>query len=261
MSEPCPPHPRLWSPPALLARLYDWEHDELHADAELYLQLARRTGGPVLELGCGTGRILAPLMAAGFDVVGVDVSAAMLERARARLSERACLIQGDMVRQFPEQAFSLIILALDAFGFVTEIDRQLALLRAARRCLPEDGLLVLDLVHAAPLFDEVQGLPVLQRSGEDPETGALVVKWIVRTLHAASQQLELFSLYDLSWPDGELRRLTDRVQLRYYSRFEIEHLLRLAGLIIEAIYGDYDLANFEDESPRLIVLARDGAEQ
>ncbi len=251
----------MWSPPVLLARLYDWEHDELMADAELYVELARRTGGPVLELACGTGRVLAPLAAAGFDVVGVDRSEAMLERARARLRGQVCLMQGDMVRRLPERSFSLVILALDAFGFLTEIDQQLALLRAVRRSLPDDGLLALDLVHVAPLFDQVQGLPVLQRSGEDPETGALVVKWMVRTLHPASQRLELLSLYDLSWANGELRRLTERVELRYYSRFEIDHLLRLTGLTVEAVYGDYDLAAFDDESPRLIVLARPGAEQ
>jgi SAM-dependent methyltransferase len=263
MNDGRPPDATTWSPPALLARLYDWEHDDFQADAELYVQLARRTGGPVLELACGSGRILAPLAAAGCDVVGVDRSAAMLERAGSRLGhlgERACLIQGDMVKQVPERAFPLVVLALDAFGFIAEIDQQLRLLRAVRRCLGEHGLLALDVVHAPPLFDEVQGIPVLQRTGVEPATGANVVEWMVRTLHPAIQQLELLSLYDLTWPNGEARRLTESIQLRYYSRYELEHLFGRVGLAIEAIYGDYDLGELEDASPRLIVLARPGTE-
>ncbi len=263
MSELGPPDARDWSPPTWLARLYDWEHDEFQADAELYVQLARRTGGPVLDLACGSGRILAPLTLAGFEVVGVDRSAAMLERARIRLgasANRACLTHGDMLKRLPDREFPLVLLALDAFGFATDTEQQLALLRAVRRCLPANGLIALDLVRVAPLFDEVQGVPVLQRAGVEPESGANVVKWMVRTLHPAIQQLELLSLYDLTWPNGETRRLMETVQLRYYSRYELEHLLRRVGLAVEAVYGDYDLGELEDASPRLIVLARPGAE-
>src|SRR5215212_3626315 len=70
---------------AQLARYYDWEHDSLVADATLYAELARRGGGPVLELGCGTGRILKALVRAGQRAVGVDASPTMLARAEARL--------------------------------------------------------------------------------------------------------------------------------------------------------------------------------
>src|SRR5229473_1340285 len=67
------------------ARLYDWEHDQYRADVDVHVGFARRFGGPVLELACGTGRLLGPLAQAGFACTGVDSSSAMLERARVRL--------------------------------------------------------------------------------------------------------------------------------------------------------------------------------
>src|SRR6266700_352723 len=67
------------------ARLYDWEHDRYLLDVPVHVGFARRFGGPVLELACGSGRVLGPLAQAGFACTGVDSSSAMLERARHRL--------------------------------------------------------------------------------------------------------------------------------------------------------------------------------
>jgi SAM-dependent methyltransferase len=251
-----------WSRERLLARLYDWEHDSFQADVDFYVQLARRTGGPVLELACGSGRVLSGIGREGLSVVGVDRSEAMLERARTRLEgarNAATLVAADLHANLdgrvPDGPFPLILLALDAFGLVPEPGRQLKLLRALRRRLAEDGLLVLDLVHVAPLFDEPQDVLVFQQAGDDPETGSQVMKWMVRRLHPATQTLELLSIHDLSWPDGKTRRLTESLALRYFSRFEVEHLLAAAGLEVEAIYGDYELSDFADDSPRLLIMA------
>src|SRR5207253_2040420 len=79
------------------ARLYDWEHDRYLADVEVHLAFAARFGGPVLELACGSGRLLAPLAQAGFRATGVDSSSAMLERARQRLD--ALGVQAQLVEQ------------------------------------------------------------------------------------------------------------------------------------------------------------------
>jgi SAM-dependent methyltransferase len=258
---------RDWQPARLLARLYDWEHDEFRADTDLYVQLARRSGGPVLELACGTGRVLAPLVEVGLEIVGVDRSEAMLERARARLArspQRVCLVQADLSRDFdariPERRYGLIILALDALGLLAGVTEQLRLLRRLRLRLAPHGMLALDVVHVAPLFDEPQGLPVLQHAGEDEESGASVIKWMVRRLLPATQQIDLLSIYDLTWSGGETRRLTEPLALRYFSRYELEHLLARAGLEVEAMCGDYELSELGDESPRIVVIAGPGAD-
>src|SRR5918993_5294276 len=76
-------------PYAELPDLYDLEHAGFSDDVELYLRLAEVVGDPILELGCGTGRVLAPLAAAGHRITGIDLSPPMLERARATLQMRA----------------------------------------------------------------------------------------------------------------------------------------------------------------------------
>jgi SAM-dependent methyltransferase len=258
--------PRGWTSSRLLASLYDWEHDGFSADAELYAQLARRTDGPVLELACGTGRVLAPLVEAKRDVVGVDRAEAMLERAWARLgrsSKHVCLVKADLSLDFearvPERPYGLIILALDALGLVAASAQHRKLLTALRRRLAPDGVVAIDVVHVAPLFDEPQGLPVLQRSGEAEGIGATVVKWMVRRIRPATQQIELLSIYDLTWPDGETRRLSEPLTLRYFARYELEYVLGDAGLEVQGMYGDYELGEFSDESGRLIAFAGPGA--
>jgi SAM-dependent methyltransferase len=255
---------RQWSRDHLLARLYDWEHDAFRLDVDFYVQLARRTGGPVLELACGSGRVLSGFLAEGLSAVGVDRSAAMLERAEARLGQfgeaAVTLTQADLRVNFDRRVadgpFPLTVMALDALGLILESEAQLELLRAVRRRVHEGGLLVLDVVHVAPLFDEVQGVPVLQQASEDAELRAHVLKWVVRRLHPAAQTMELHSIYELTWPSGDARRLTESLELRYFSRFELELLLAAAGLEVEAIYGDYDLTDFGDASPRMLVIAR-----
>ena len=104
-----------------LARLYDVDLLEDPGDLDLYLALAARTGGPILELGVGTGRLAVPLAAAGYRVTGVDLDPAMLARARARAAaaagappRRLTLHRGD-ARRAPADVgrFSLAFMALN----------------------------------------------------------------------------------------------------------------------------------------------------
>jgi SAM-dependent methyltransferase len=241
----------------LLARLYDWEHDSFAADVELYAQLTRRTGGPVLEPACGTGRVLEPLAQRGLHVFGFDSSPDMLARARKRLDglEKATVTLADLQDPLPDGPFGLVILALNSLGFIADPNAQIDLLGRIGAQMAHDAVLALDLVNAGPLSDQPQGLPVLQQTGPDEEVGAAVTKWIVQRLHPATQQLTMDCFYDLLWPDGTLSRVEDHVSLRYFFRYEVELLLSAAGLRVESMYGDYGLESFQDESPRMIVLA------
>lgn len=245
-------------PSPLAAQLYDWEHDEFQDDVELYAGLGQRTGGPGLEIACGTGRVLAGLARIGLEVVGLDRSEEMLHRARTRLRSagaRVTLVQGDLNEGLPRGPFALIVLTLDAFGLVRETAQQIALLRRVREALKPGGILVLDLVHTAALADQPEGIPILQRSAQSLEIGAYVTKWMVRRIYPAAQEIHLLSLYDLSWGDGSLRRLTDSTRLRYFSRYEVQLLIEAGGLGVEAVYGDYSLGPLLDGSERMIVVA------
>lgn len=252
---------RSWPRARLLATLYDWEHDELQDDVALYRALAGRTGGPVLELACGSGRVLEALLVDGLELVGLDRSPEMLERARRRIgraSRRVRLIDGDLAGPLPGGPFGLVVLALDALGFVHETIDQIDLLRRIGAALAPGGLVAFDLVHAAALADQPQGVAVLQRTGYVREIGAEAAKWMVRRISPAAQELQLDSFFDLTWADGASTRLAESVALRFFGRYEIELLLAAASLELEAWGGDYQLGPFQDVSERMIVVARAG---
>ena len=242
------------------ARLYDWEHDRYLADVDVHVAFARRFGGPVLELACGSGRLLAPLAAAGFNVTGVDSSAAMLERARQRLAARG--LQAQLVQQRIEALkldaqYRTIIVGLDSFGLLVSRDDQLGALRAARHHATHDGRLILDLANgnqrgaSEPPEEMLHDLTM-----PDPETGRPITKFILRRPRPADQLDELMFFYDEQDERGYLKRSMVELRLRWFTRFELELLLQAAGWQIDELYGGYDLADFGPDSERLLIVAR-----
>jgi SAM-dependent methyltransferase len=242
------------------ARLYDWEHDRYLVDVDVHIGFARRFGGPLLELACGSGRLLAPLAQAGFAITGVDSSGPMLERARARLAAlglEATLVQQRIEQLQLENRFRTIILGLDSFGLLLTRDAQLAALRAAREHATHDGRLVLDLANGNLRGANEPGEELLHDlTLPDPDTGRPITKFILRRPRPSEQLDELMFFYDEQDERGYLRRSMVELKLRWFTRFELELLLQTAGWQVEEVYGDYDLTPFGGASDRLIVLAR-----
>jgi SAM-dependent methyltransferase len=242
------------------ARLYDWEHDRYLADVDVHIGFARRFGGPLLELACGSGRLLAPLAQAGFAITGVDSSGPMLERARerlARLQLDVTLVQQRIEQLQLENRFRTIILGLDSFGLLLTRDAQLATLRAARAHATHDGRLVLDLANGNLRGANEPGEELLHDlTLPDPDTGRPITKFILRRPRPSEQLDELMFFYDEQDERGYLRRSMVELKLRWFTRFELELLLQTAGWQMDEVYGDYDLTPFGGASDRLIVLAR-----
>jgi SAM-dependent methyltransferase len=242
------------------ARLYDWEHDQYLVDVDVHLGLARRFGGPVLELACGSGRLLAPLAAAGFAVTGVDSSAPMLERARARLARlglSATLVQQRLERLQLEGTFRTIIIGLDSFGLLLKRNDQLDALRGARQHATHDGRLVLDLANGNLRGSTEPGEELIHDLTQpDPETGRPITKFVLRRPRPAEQLDDLMFFYDEQDERGYLHRSMVELKLRWFTRFELELLLQTAGWQVDEVYGDYDLSEFGPDSSRLIVVAR-----
>jgi len=140
-----------------IPELYDLEHESFDADIELLLNIAQAVGDPILELGCGSGRVLIPLADAGFTVVGLDASRPMLARAEraiaeAGVSDRVTLFEGDMraADQAPGGPFGLVIFSLNSLMHLTTPDDQRSALEAARRALDPRGQLVIDTMNPTP---------------------------------------------------------------------------------------------------------------
>ncbi|MHB1006364.1 MAG: class I SAM-dependent methyltransferase [Chloroflexota bacterium] len=249
----------------LLSRYYDLEHDEFDDDVGLYLGFAARTGSPLLELGCGTGRLLLPLAAAGYRVTGVDVSAAMLAKAGERLaadasaSARVSLVQADARDLALGERYALAFWAINSFMHLTTQADQLRALARTHDALRDSGLLILDLFSPEPqLLLEADGRLMHDASWSLAGDGGTVVKTSSRRLDAANQVLDVTYFYDEFTPDGQLHRVASPFAMRYLHRFEAQLLLERAGFVVEAVYGGYELNPFDSYSLRMIFVARKG---
>lgn len=247
-----------------IARFYDLDHVDYVDDLDTYYQLARATGGPVLDVGTGTARVSLYLAQRGVDVTGVDESEAMLERARgkletaAKLRGRVELLRAD-VRQLDlgDRRFRLAIVALNTFAhFLTAAD-QFAALIAIRRHLGPDGLLVLDLHNPTSSgAKEAVGEVVHGYTRPEPGTENVVTQLVATTADQARQLLHVTLWYDVTSPEGDVRRSVVRMTTRYCYRYELEWMLLHAGFDTDQVYGDYDLSPYAGASPRLLVTAR-----
>ena len=244
------------------ARFYDLDYDSFQEDVAMYLGFAERAGGPLLELGCGTGRLLLPLAEAGYQLTGVDMSAQMLAIARAKLdaadlSEQVTLLLADMREAPLEQRYRLAFIAINSFMHLTTMEDQLAALHTWRDALLPGGLLIIDVYNPNPQrLLEADGRMEMQGRWFDPDTGATVMKHFTRTLDDARQLQHVLFIYDEVLPDGTVKRTLAPFQARYLYRFEGELLLDKAGFTPEQVYGSYDLEPYTSESERMIFVAR-----
>lgn len=240
------------------------------ADVDFYLDCATRFGDPVLELGCGTGRILLRLAEAGHRVCGLDLSPHMLARCREKLRQlpgeiehRVRLIPGDMTAFDLDEQFSLIIIPFRPFQHLLATDDQLACLKAAKRHLAPEGRLIFDFFQTDarrmhdPFFLQERPVP-----GEVTLPDGRIVRVRERTVafHRAIQCNDVELIYYVTHPDGRVERLPNPFRIRYFFRYEVQHLLARAGFQVSELFGDFTRAPLRDDSPEMIFIAKHGRE-
>ncbi|HLF25651.1 MAG TPA: class I SAM-dependent methyltransferase [Anaerolineae bacterium] len=244
---------------ATFARLYDFFYEGIADDIPLYQGFAERTGGRVLEIGVGTGRVAVPLAQAGCTVTGLDSSDAMLaiaqaQAAKAGVADRVQLVRADMRRFELGARFDLVIVPINTFMHNLTLDDQLDTLTHIRRHLAPPGLLVIDLFNPDPTLPDDRRL-ILQRVRPGPG-GQPVLQFTTRALDWEHQVSAAMFIVDEPNEEGFIRRTTFAFELRFLFRNEVELLLRQTGFTLEAVYGSYDLAPFEAGAEKLIVVAR-----
>ncbi|MFL5541127.1 MAG: class I SAM-dependent methyltransferase [Longimicrobiaceae bacterium] len=234
-------------------------------DVEFYLAEAERRGGSVLELGCGTGRILLPIARAGRAVAGLDGSAEMLARLREKLRgepeevrRRVTLHQGD-VRGFDLGArFDLVIAPFRIIQHQVTIDDQLAFLDAVARHLAPGGRFVFDAFNpnfsALVAADGTEHDDTPERELPDGRRFRRTAR--VRRVRWIDQVSEVELIYYLAdGPGAPWRRYVQAFEMRWFLRAELVHLLARAGFRVVSIDGDFGGEPLEDGSPELLVRA------
>jgi SAM-dependent methyltransferase len=235
-------------------------------DIAFYVELAKRSPGPVLELGCGTGRILLPTARAGVEITGLDSSAGMLRICRESLDSlppesrgRVRLIECDMRSFDIPGPFDLITIPFRPFQHLDTVEDQLKTLACVHRHLSERGRFVFDVFF--PSLKALVAENVGEEIGEEPEFilpgGERVVrKHRVLKRDPINQMNHVELVYYVTYPDGNQERLVHSFTMRHFFRFEIEHLLVRAGFELETIYGDFEGNPLgEEHSAEMICVA------
>lgn len=260
-------------PYARIAEWYDLEHDGFTDDIELYLELLEGETArlSILEVGAGTGRLLAALAGAGYVVTGVEPSSAMRERCAGRLAtlpervaRRIHVVDGTAIDLgVPAmERYDVALLGLGTFGHLTRPDERVTALRALHARLKPDGRLIVDVDLAGPRrLLETAGQIWWQGAWTSRESATLVEHLVVGSPAAEPGVVEVTHLYDSHEQGGVVRRTVTRTPLALLSRGEVALSVTQAGFAIEALYGGYDMAPADDFSRRTIVVARraDGA--
>ncbi|MBI4265456.1 MAG: class I SAM-dependent methyltransferase [Acidobacteria bacterium] len=244
------------------APFYDWENARTlgRRDVPFWKSLALHAGGPVLELGCGTGRITVPLGRAGVDLVGVDRSSAMLRRARqrvrrARVDGRVRLIRGD-IRQLPFRR-GRFALVMAPYGILQSLLRErdlAATLDACFRALEPGGVFGLELVADVPSWKECRRRVSLRGWRRRP--GGTHVTLVETVRQNRARRLTTF---DQAFIERHGRRRTTRrfaITFRTLSVPQMARRLEKAGFEVSALLGDYRGGPWDPRADVWVILAR-----
>ncbi|UCD19698.1 MAG: class I SAM-dependent methyltransferase [candidate division WOR-3 bacterium] len=245
-----------------IARLYDYEVKDFVRDIPFYVEYAKECGGDVLELGCGTGRVLIPIAKEGIKITGLDASERMLAIARKKvesentLRKNVTLVHGDMKSFKLKEEFSLIYIAFRSFQCLLTKEDQVTCLACVLEHLAKGGYLIVDLF--APRHDLLAQSKVTLDLGTfyDEERGLHITRRSEVQYDLAKQTLHEDRVYE--WKDGSGKACRDvwSYEIAYLFRYESELLLEKCGFRVDNVYGDFDKSPYDYYSGEQIFVAR-----
>jgi SAM-dependent methyltransferase len=249
-----------------IAHYYDLTHADLTADIPFILHLAQQTNGSLLELGCGSGRLLLPLARAGHPVIGLDNSPAMLERARTKLAKeaeavqsRVRLVEADMAEfnlngRAPHSRYPLILIPYNTFMHLDSA-QALATLKRVKAHLGEDGKLFIDLANPFTVANTPED-HLLSLENVLTDNNDNILHLAANRLDTVEQTLHITWIYDRSPKSGgQIERTIAQATYHYRYPHQMELLLQEAGFRQFAFFGGYDQSPFQEESQRLLLIA------
>jgi len=252
------------------AFFYDQCFLGLEGDVQFYLEEAQKAGSPILEIGCGTGRILLPIAQVGVSIVGLDRAPAMLALLRQKLSKlgpdlqnRVELIEGDMRDFTVAQRFPLVIIPYRAFLHLLTPKAQRQALTCIREHLTDDGRLIFNIFdpHLEMIAAHLGPLGSAQKKDSefiDPATGHQIIVWATGHYDPEQQILEQYFIFEELDGEGKVTAKTYcPLTLRYIYRYEMRYLLELCGYKVEALYGDFQRGPFRHGGEQIWIARKE----
>ena len=238
------------------------------SDVSFYVNYAKQAGGKVLELGCGTGRVLIPSARAGIEITGFDLSDSMLRICKRKLQaetqdvqQKVKLIKGDMSNFALNEKFRLITTPFRPFQHLETVETQISCLECAHKHLEMGGRFILDLFNPSMKYLIDESRLAEFDDGTDVFT-MLDDRKVQRKARIVKQDFfnqinDIELIYYVTHPDGGKERLVHSFKMRYLFRFEAEHLLVRCGFKIENVFGNYEKETFGsvDYPGELILVA------
>jgi SAM-dependent methyltransferase len=236
--------------------LYDAQYHTLTKDIRFYQKLAKQTGGPVLELAVGTGRIASAILKEEIPLVGLDVSLAMLGAARKKLRpfrEHCRLIKGSYSKFQLKQKFPLIFCAFNGLQHAYRSEELVQAFRCIRQHLRPKGVFAFDLFN--PRLDWLQdreSTPILRERFFDENLNQACDLWETYEYDRATQIKRCY--WEYRWADGRSQKRM--LNVRVYFPQELMVLIEKAGLKVVKHFGDVDGSPFSSVSPKQIFVCR-----
>jgi ubiquinone/menaquinone biosynthesis C-methylase UbiE len=244
------------------APFYDWENAQTlgRRDVPFWRRVAAGAGGPVLELGCGTGRVSLPLARAGVNLVGIDRSAPMLDRARKRFAKSPTLqltnsltfVRGD-IRQLPfeDETFSMVVAPYGILqSLIRPRDLSAALASVARVVAP-DGTFGIDLVPDVPKWREYENRVQLRG-----RAGGAQLTLVESVRQDPTRHLTTFEQKYVERRGGRTREHRFDLTFRTLTVRQMTRQLESAGFRIDAVLGDYRGRPWDDRADVWIIMAK-----
>lgn len=234
------------------SQVYDVVNDDKGSDVDLYLDQAKRAADPVLEIGCGTGRVYLELLSAGVDAYGIDASPSMLRELRENAEARGlspAVRRADMRSFSFDREFGLITIPFQAFRYNLTPDDQLATLRNVREHLADGGRLVLDFHLPWP------GVLIEPHEVTEEVTDGDREFRLVETYSTENGCKQVLDISRELYEDGDLVADAELQYAQIYKR-EFDHLLRLAGFESWTTHGGFDYRPLDPDEISTVWVAR-----
>ncbi len=243
------------------ADFYDWENAQTldRRDVRFWQRMAVRTGGPVLELGCGTGRVTIPVARAGARVFGVDRSAEMLSHARrrmrrARVEGSVAWLRGD-IRFLPFRNAARFGLVMAPYGILQSLVRESdlkATLTSVNRVLATGGVFGLDLVPDLPVWKEYRNRVRFRGSRRGGKSRITLIESVRQD---RAKKLTIFDQEYVEQRGGERTSHHFSLVFRTLTIPQMTRRLERAGFRIRAILGDYEGEPWDPRADVWLILA------